>query len=44
MGYEELAEVEVGLEVVNLEAGLFEASTLVRGCPIGNIMVDMDEN
>lgn len=43
MGYDELVVVEVGVEEVKQEVGLFEASTLVRVFPIGNIGVDMGE-
>lgn len=35
--------VEVEEEVVNWEIGWFEASTLVRGGPIGNFWVNTDE-
>lgn len=41
MGYGEGAMVEVEVEVVEQEFVLFEASTLVRGFSIGNIVVDM---
>lgn len=44
MGYDELYVVEVGVEVLNQEVGLFEVSTLVIGGPIGKIGVDIDEN
>ena len=42
MGHGEGVVVEVELEEVKKNFGLFEASTLVRGCPIGNTEVDMD--
>lgn len=41
MVYGEGAMVEVEVEVVEQEFGLFEASTLVRGFSIRNIVVDI---
>lgn len=41
MGYGKGSLVEVEVEAVKQEVGLFEVSTFMRSCPIGKIEMDM---